>query len=268
MYHFTEDCLIGIEQIDGEHKKLFNMINQGMSMLNEEDNIAVMTAKSLIPSLKNYALEHFAHEEKYMVEINDKELLRQKKEHAEFTAYMEKFDVEGLNAENGKVALNELMIYLTRWLYHHILSSDMMIGYDKNDDVNADHFAFTVKYRTGIAHIDDEHEKLFEIIRRTDEAIHAELVHDKFDLIVDIINELKDYTIFHFKDEEEYMESIHYDGLEAQKLAHEAFVEKIKLINLDDVDENQQEYLEELIEYLLGWLSAHILKMDKKIPMK
>ena len=268
MYQFTKDCLIGIDHIDEEHKKLFSMINQGVSLLKEDGSVAVLAAKSLIPSLKAYAMEHFAHEEAYMVEINDKELVRQKKEHAEFTNYVNSFDVNSLTAENGKEALNELMTYLIRWLYHHILSSDMMIGFNKNNEVSADPFAFSEKYRTGIAHIDDEHEKLFEIIKRTDEAIHAELVHDKFDLIVDIINELKDYTLFHFQDEEAYMERICYEGLDAQKIAHEAFVEKIKLINLDDVDENQQAYLEELIEYLVGWLTTHILKMDKKIPMK
>ena len=51
-----------------------------------------------------------------------------------------------------------------------------------------------------------------------------------------------------------------------QKRAHEAFVDKIKKIDLREIDDNQEEYLEELIDYLLKWLSNHILKMDKKIP--
>ena len=63
------------------------------------------------------------------------------------------------------------------------------------------------------------------------------------------------------------MESIGYEGIEAQKHAHLAFVEKLNEINLDDMDDNQQQYLEELVEFLLGWLSNHILKMDKRIPV-
>ena len=64
------------------------------------------------------------------------------------------------------------------------------------------------------------------------------------------------------------MEKIGYPGLEAQQRAHAAFIEKlvnIDLNTLDDIDNNQQEYLTELINFLLGWLSNHILGSDKKI---
>ena len=84
-----------------------------------------------------------------------------------------------------------------------------------------------------------------------------------------ILEELKDYTNKHFQHEEEYMESIQYPKLDAQKRAHTAFIEKLVDINiheLDDIDNNQQQYLEELIDYLLSWLSEHILKADCLIP--
>ena len=85
---------------------------------------------------------------------------------------------------------------------------------------------------------------------------------------MEIVGELKDYTVKHFGDEEEYMESIGYEGLEAQKAAHMAFVDKLNSINYDNMDDNQQEYLNDLVEFLLNWLSTHILKMDKRIPVK
>ena len=74
------------------------------------------------------------------------------------------------------------------------------------------------------------------------------------------------YTIEHFLDEEEYMESIGYEGLEAQKRAHEAFVDKLENIDYDEIENNSQEYLQKLLEFLLGWLINHILYTDKKIP--
>ena len=40
---------------------------------------------------------------------------------------------------------------------------------------------------------------------------------------------------------------------------------EIDLSELDDMDNNQQEYLLDLIQFLLGWLSNHILGADKKI---
>ena len=51
-------------------------------------------------------------------------------------------------------------------------------------------------------------------------------------------------------------------------MAHQAFVDKLNEINLDDVDDNQQEYLTELVDFLLSWLVNHILKIDKLIPVQ
>lgn len=50
-------------------------------------------------------------------------------------------------------------------------------------------------YRTGITVIDNEHERLFEIIRETNDVIKAEFLHDKYDKIVDILDELMDFLL-------------------------------------------------------------------------
>ena len=129
-------------------------------------------------------------------------------------------------------------------------------------------YQFTDDCLIGIPEIDEEHQHLFEIVRQTNNLIHNDLLHDKYDEIIHLINELKEYTRFHFADEEAYMESINYPGLDAQKRAHTAFVDrlmKIDIDTLDEIDEHQQEYLEELINFLAGWLTNHILKMDKAI---
>lgn len=264
MYKFTDDCCIGVELIDNEHRRLFAMINEGMELLNSENKVVLSAAKKMTEELKSYAEYHFQHEEAYMKENNDVELDRQKREHARFTSYMDGYDISSLNEENAKEKVSELLNYLSRWLYRHILGSDIMIGQNiKTGD--EDIFAFTDKYKTGIELIDSEHKKLFEIIKETNDVIYDDFLPDKYDAIVHIIGELKEYTIMHFSDEEKYMEEIGYAGIEAQKAAHTAFVDKLNHINLDNVDDNQQEYLCELINYLLNWLSTHILKMDKKI---
>ena len=124
---------------------------------------------------------------------------------------------------------------------------------------------FTEEYLTGITLIDKEHKELFRIIGEVYHAIADEFLYDKYDEIVRLLEELKDYTKFHFQDEELYMESIHYDGLEAQKRAHDAFVTRLEEMDLEHIDENQQETLEELLEFLTQWLVNHILNSDKKI---
>ena len=132
----------------------------------------------------------------------------------------------------------------------------------------SDPFAFTDAFKTGIQSVDDQHQRLFDIIRETNDLIHEELLHDKYDEIVRLLDELREYTKFHFEDEEAYMQKINSPMLEAQKRAHQAFVDKLMSIDLDkleEIDDNQQEYLHELIEFLGGWLINHILKMDTQI---
>ena len=64
------------------------------------------------------------------------------------------------------------------------------------------------------------------------------------------------------------MERIHYDGLAAQRRAHESFIDRLENVDLDAVDGDPKVYLESLIEFLLGWLINHILYTDKKIPLE
>lgn len=267
MYYFTEDCLIGIEQIDDEHRHLFELINEVMELLHNN----IVTDKyhqlnKLLDDLKKYADTHFEHEEAYMESINDPELAMQKQQHQDFCEKIDALDIQCKDSEEEQQeTLEEMMFYLTKWLYHHILGSDIMIGKLQPLKEEADFCVFTEKYFTGIELIDQEHRKLFEIIAEANSLIKEELLHDKYDEIVNILEQLKDYTKKHFQDEEAYMESIGYSCLDAQKRAHEAFVEKLTEINLEDVDDHQQEYLEELMEFLLGWLINHILKADKMI---
>ena len=265
MYKFTDDCLIGIEEIDNEHRRLFHMINEAIDLSKENMDVSAIT-KNLLPGLKDYAATHFAHEEAYMERIHDPELPIQKKEHEDFTKTVNSFSLDTSSPEATKKSFDELLTYLVRWLYRHILSSDIMIGKMSSISVNEeDPFAFTEKYHTGIDLVDNEHRRLFEIIHDTNDLIHAELLHDKYDEIMRLLAELKDYTEIHFHDEEALMERIQYPELDAQKRAHTAFVERlveIDLTELDDMDDNQQEYLIDLIQFLAGWL---ILGSDKKI---
>lgn len=264
MFEFTDDYKTGISEIDAEHQHLFQLLNDAITTLNTGQIAIQDLAKDFIEQLKDYAGTHFSHEEAYMESINDPELPRQKKEHEAFTKSILDFVIDdNLKAED----VEKLIRYVVRWLFSHILTSDMMIG--KRTIEETDPFAFTEKYLTHISFIDEEHKTLFEIIRHADSIIHADYLHDKYDEIIAVLVELEKYTEKHFKHEEEYMESIRYPKLEMQQRAHAAFIDKLVNINLnelDSIDNNQQEYLTELVDYLLSWLSTHILKADCLIP--
>ena len=65
MFTFTNDCFIGVPEIDAEHEKLFALIADTDNALRQETG-AVEKAILLIGELKQYAISHFAHEEAYM----------------------------------------------------------------------------------------------------------------------------------------------------------------------------------------------------------
>ncbi|MQN02362.1 MAG: hemerythrin [Lachnospiraceae bacterium] len=258
MIKFTEDYLTGIPEIDREHKKLFVMIEQANSEIKSGADIRT-TGMQLLNGLKDYAATHFAHEEAYMESIDDPELPRQRRAHKAFVKRLENTNFVGMADDTMREAVLDLLNYMSHWLMHHILGSDTLIGKTKSP------FAFTDEYKTGIELIDSEHKKLFDIMGRVNALIHNEDLYDRFDEIVELIGELRDYTKFHFSDEEKYMAEHNYPGLDAQRKAHQGFVDYLEKIDLEEVDEDQEAYLTDLLAYLLKWLSGHILGMDKKI---
>ena len=120
------------------------------------------------------------------------------------------------------------------------------------------------RYSVGVNIIDKEHKKLFRILNKLFE--FGELETKRPWVCQETVKYFKDHAVRHFKDEEDYMERIHYEGLPAQRRAHGSFIERIEGIDLNTVDGDPKLYLQSLIEFLLGWLINHILYTDKKIP--
>lgn len=125
--------------------------------------------------------------------------------------------------------------------------------------------AWKDEYLIGIEEIDEQHKKLFEIANRAYDLLKNDIYVDKYDRIVAIIDELKDYTVFHFNSEEKYMESIGYKRLFSQKIEHGKFIERLDKINLDDIDNNQDEYIMSILQFVVDWIENHILTTDKLI---
>jgi hemerythrin len=118
-------------------------------------------------------------------------------------------------------------------------------------------------FRLGIDEIDKQHKRLFDIANEAYDLLKNEFAIDKYDHIVDIIKELKDYTIYHFDYEEDYMKSIGFKKLLSHKVLHDDFKEKINNIDLDKIDQNQDEYIKDILNFLVDWIEKHILKDDR-----
>lgn len=121
------------------------------------------------------------------------------------------------------------------------------------------------KYAIGVESIDEQHKELFEIANRIYDLLKNDLITDKYDSIIEIIEELKNYTIYHFEAEEEYMKNIGYKKLLSQKVAHNDFLEKMESIDLDQIDNGHNEYLLGILDFVCEWLVEHIIKEDRLI---
>ena len=121
------------------------------------------------------------------------------------------------------------------------------------------------EFLTGIKQIDEQHERLFEIANETYHLLQNEFKIDKYDEVLNLIDELKEYTRFHFKEEEEYMESINYKRRFTQKIEHDAFIKRMDEFKLDEIDNNPDESIEQILNFLNMWLIDHILHNDMLI---
>lgn len=117
-------------------------------------------------------------------------------------------------------------------------------------------------YKLGVDFIDEQHQNLLEIADRGHQLLTDNFRLDKYDEIVQIIEELRDYTIYHFQTEEKYMASIGYTKLLSHKVQHDDFVEKLNKVDLKAMDDNQDKYLLELLEFVSQWIVGHICKVD------
>lgn len=62
------------------------------------------------------------------------------------------------------------------------------------------------EYAIGIEAIDEQHKKLFAIAQEAEDLLDLPSKYDKYDEIIKIIDELKDYVNFHFSEEEKVIQ--------------------------------------------------------------
>ncbi len=121
------------------------------------------------------------------------------------------------------------------------------------------------EYSIGVKLIDEQHKHLFEIGNKVYDLLENYLYVDKYDRIIPIINELREYTKYHFDTEENYMLQIKYPKYFNQKVEHDDFIEKVEKVDLKDLDENQDKYIRDLLLFVFNWILEHILQKDKLI---
>jgi hemerythrin-like metal-binding protein len=115
-------------------------------------------------------------------------------------------------------------------------------------------------YSTGVSQFDSEHRRMVELINGMFEAMR-----DKKELaeVEKMLEEVINYTQYHFANEEQAMAEIGYPGLaehreEHDKLKEEAGSFKTRL--KEDFDTGTKNFY----HFLREWLTEHILECDMK----
>ena len=128
MYEFKEEYVTGIASVDAEHKHLFEIADEAYRLTKEELLVDKYDqVRHILEELKDYALQHFEHEEAYMESINYKHMFIQKIQHDQFREKINDMNLEHFD-ENTETMLEEILNYLTNWLINHILEHDKQIG--------------------------------------------------------------------------------------------------------------------------------------------
>lgn len=127
---WDESLELGIEEIDNQHRSIFEHFKQLSEAAQEGTSKEVV--EDLVAFLNDYTQAHFATEDKLMVEYRYPKIDEQRHEHSEFTK-----DIRELKRRiEDKGATREISLEITgkllRWIIQHVKNHDkIMVEYVK-----------------------------------------------------------------------------------------------------------------------------------------
>lgn len=128
---WIDDYLMGIEEIDNDHKKLFKIAQKAVVLMREKDNDAnsrMFTIREMLTFLKNYFPAHAHREEVYMRQIGYDGYAYHKMLHDEFiNIQLEKYQKIVESNECSKEEIWDFIGSGIGWLMEHVATADMAI---------------------------------------------------------------------------------------------------------------------------------------------
>lgn len=113
------------------------------------------------------------------------------------------------------------------------------------------------EYSVHLDEIDEQHKQIFTLI----EKVHKEVVSPSGQLD-QLITELVDYTVHHFRLEEEMMLRSKYPHFDAHKGIHDGLIKQVQDFQ-KRIAAGERGIGMELLLFLQSWLIEHIMQEDK-----
>ena len=121
-------------------------------------------------------------------------------------------------------------------------------------------FSWKTEYSVNDAVLDNDHKKLFDLLNAAYECV---MNSEEVECVLPIIDELSEYTRYHFSAEEQYMREKGFQEIDDHIAKHREFSHKVVTLRTRYHDSNL-EVAKELIVILGEWLLGHVLKDDMK----
>jgi hemerythrin len=115
------------------------------------------------------------------------------------------------------------------------------------------------KHSVNIRDIDQQHQKLFDCLN---ELYDAMVQGQGRDVIGKVLNDLVDYTVYHFNHEENLFRQHGYPNTASHCAEHAKLANQARALK-EKYDAGQVLVTAETLSFLLDWLNTHILGSDK-----
>jgi len=120
IFTWNNELSVGIESIDRQHMKLVEMINEFYEKIRDKSSSDLIS--SLIKKMREYALLHFATEEKLFTRLNYPATEEHVNEHKKFVDKV--MDLEERYKAGTVILSFEITNFLKDWLVNHIQGTD------------------------------------------------------------------------------------------------------------------------------------------------
>ncbi|MFH0821517.1 MAG: bacteriohemerythrin [Pseudomonadota bacterium] len=127
----------------------------------------------------------------------------------------------------------------------------------------ADWISWNADYSVKVPLIDEQHKELFRLFNEVGDALWDGKGKDK---IQGALNFLADYTVEHFKAEEELMVRHGYPKYEFHKKVHDGFVQEVGSFVVRYKGEDvSSDLVVSVVNKLGDWVRNHVMEMDQEV---
>lgn len=118
---------LGVDSLDREHKMLFSIINKLLTLI-EDPNKSERACREGIKYLKNHTIEHYAHEEEYMLSVGYADYEIHKRIHDDFRLKtLPALEEELSEMHYSDSAVRHFLGVVIGWLISHTTTADQAI---------------------------------------------------------------------------------------------------------------------------------------------